>query len=61
MNKKVLWHQVLRLYDLSCFADNTYQTGGTGQAIRIAAAAGIEVFNLQDPAIVERIRTKVNF
>lgn len=38
----------------------TRQSGGTGQAIRIAAAAGIEVFNLQDPAIVARIRKKIN-
>lgn len=38
----------------------TRQSGGTGQTIRIAAAAGIEVFNLQDPAIVARIRKKVN-
>jgi len=38
----------------------TRQSGGTGQTIRIAAAAGIEVFNLRDLTVIARIRNKLN-
>lgn len=33
----------------------TSATGGTGQAIRLAIAFGVSVFNLHDPAVVERM------
>lgn len=34
-------------------------TGGTGQAIRVAIAYGIPVFNLRDPVVVERVERMV--
>ena len=35
-------------------------SGGTGQAIRIAAASNIKVFNLANPATLQRVVSRIN-
>tara|TARA_R110002074_G_scaffold402324_1_gene606985 strand:- start:30893 stop:31411 length:519 start_codon:yes stop_codon:yes gene_type:complete len=41
-----------------CWTPNGKDTGGTGVGLRVAAEHNIPIFNLHDPAILERITNK---
>lgn len=45
---------------IMCWTPNAAISGGTGQALRIAASLRIRVFNLADPAVFHHVESTLN-